>query len=710
VLPGQGETEPEFTGEPAVRFAPKSVVVRFDPDATAAERSRLLDSIGGRVARELPVAETVVVRLSGDVSVRDARRRLESSAAVGYAEPDYLVSAAEVPNDPRYSDLWALRSGEPGNARVASAWDLTTGRSSVTVAVVDTGVMHTHPDLAPNMWTNAGESANGVDDDGNGFVDDVRGWDFVASDANPNDEKGHGSHVAGTIAARGDNGLGLAGVSWRSRIMALRVLDAEGSGRSSAVAAAFDYAADKGVRIVNASLSGSGDSQTITSVVKAHPGTLFIVAASNSSSDNDSAPRWPCNIAVPNLVCVAATTKSNVLADYSNYGATSVDLGAPGSSILSVSVPAYYDGAEYRYSNGTSMAAPHVAGVAALLWGEVPDASVAQIRAALLSSVDPVPSLAGKTVTGGRLDARGALAALGVTPPQPSPSPVPSVAPSPSETVTQIPTPTPSIVASVEASPSVSVVPTPSLVAGSTKRKVSVRLTRHLRITGQVGALSDVSDCGVGVPVQVIRWGRPIARTRTAADGSFTLALRDRRGRYVVRVPSVARGGFVCEATTSSVWRHNHSSRPTSFEDAAADAIFDPCWQPNTGELTALRAVNAERVALGLPELRLDADLSRIARGHSRAMTVDGVLRHVPEAELRGLVTNWTSLGSAVGSGTTAASVLDAVMGDEGQRAPIVDAAFRHMGAGVVVAGGQAWVTLVLEGADDPGAAQPAGC
>jgi thermitase len=275
--------------------------------------------------------------------------------------------------------------------------------------VLDSGVDFTHADLAPNIWRNAGESgdgreSNGVDDDGNGLVDDWRGWDWVDDDNVPADANGHGTHVAGTIGARGNDFRGVAGAAWRARLVPLRVLDANGSGRVSDIIAAYAYAARAGIPIVNASMAGTHFSQAELDTLRASPQMLVVVAAGNDSRDNDVTGSYPCNHPLPNVICVAASDHEDDLASLSNYGRQSVDLAAPGTRILSTR-----PGGEWRLMSGTSMASPHVAGAAALITTLWPHASVAAKRAALLATVEPQPSLSGRTLNGGRLDAERAV-------------------------------------------------------------------------------------------------------------------------------------------------------------------------------------------------------------------------------------------------------------------------------------------------------------
>ena len=240
------------------------------------------------------------------------------------------------PNDPRFAngELWGLNQNTDVDIDAPQAWDVTTGSSSVLVAVVDTGVAFDHPDLAPNIWVN-NDPVNGVDDDANGFVDDVRGWDFIGVDNEPRDLEGHGSHVSGTIGAKGDNGQGVVGVNWDVTIMPVRVLGPEG-GTNATVTDGFAYAAANGARVVNASLGGSGISASMKAAIDgAAATTLFVVAAGNDGENNEVFPTYPCNYTSTNLICVAATTRTDGIADFSNFGTTSVDLGAPGTEIVS---------------------------------------------------------------------------------------------------------------------------------------------------------------------------------------------------------------------------------------------------------------------------------------------------------------------------------------------------------------------------------------
>ncbi len=354
---------------------------------------------------------------------------LTARADVRFAEPDGVVSAQS--DDPFWSSMWGLsNTGQAGGAVDADidapeAWAQSTGAGQ-TVAVVDTGVEFDSADLAGRFAANPGESgggkeANGVDDDADGLIDDYRGWDFVTADNDPTDLNGHGTGVAGTMAADRDNAIGAVGVAPSLELLPLRALDADGQGTSLTVAEAFDLAGDMHVPIVNASLGGAGRSQTLEDAVAAHPNTLYVVAAGNGGldevgDDNDgSDPTYPCALPEANVVCVGASDHNDDPAGFSNFGATSVDLFAPGVDIP-ITSNACPDGCLF---SGTSAAAPHVAGILALMRSHAPALTAAQLEARLLAGADRVPALDGLAVSGARANALGALEV--VDPPAPGP-------------------------------------------------------------------------------------------------------------------------------------------------------------------------------------------------------------------------------------------------------------------------------------------------
>ena len=453
----------EAQAAPAAR-----VIVRFAPDADRSDRADAREAAGADFGARLPLPGLQVVEPEPGRSAAAVADRLERSEDVVYAEPDVSRRAFVVPNDAFTNLLWGLdNTGQTidnvegtvdADIDAAEAWDVTTGDPSVTVGILDTGVDNSHSDLAPNIWANPGETGagretNGIDDDANGYVDDYRGWDWVADDNNPDDEHWHGTHVAGTVGARGNDGVGVAGVAWHVGLVPLRVLSATGSGQVSDLISAYAYADQQGLKIVNASLGGSQGSQAEYDALQAASDTLFVVAAGNGGGDgvgddNDVTETFPCAYDLPNVICVAATNNRDELAGFSNFGSTSVDLAAPGVKIAST-MTSSSPGDHWAYADGTSMATPHVSGAAALEWARFPTATVTAIRSLLLSSVDPVPSLAGKTVTGGRLNV---FRALGGDPPGP-PGTSTIVPPLPGGTTPTAPAPTPAGGAALDTRP-----------------------------------------------------------------------------------------------------------------------------------------------------------------------------------------------------------------------------------------------------------------
>lgn len=577
-----GAPEPEGAdGTAAPAFGapvPGELIVRFRPGTTAAERGAAVRAEDARVVEGLGAPGLNLLRVAPG-AVGDALQGLEASDEVLWAEPNLTGRYEAVPNDPLFARQWGLdNTGQPildssgingrefpgtagADISAREAWDTTTG-GDVIVAITDSGVAYDHPDLAPNIWLNPGESgagreANGVDDDGNGLVDDVRGWDFDQNDNDPRDVIGHGTQVAGIVGGRGNDGQGLTGVNWRVRLMPLTTGGDQPN--TAAIASAFAYAARNGAKVVNASFT-IPPSQAITAAIAAAPNVLFVAAAGNQGADVEaSSSFFPCNVPAENLICVASTDQRDQLAETSNRGARSVDLAAPGVTVWTTAVsrnqpvletfgptnpldwrtngawarsqladgstvvsdspgrqyannsdtayatnvgfstqgqfgcrlkttvaldipppdvlaveaaaegapfarlaevsgasngfqelstalrgldnaPSVFlryrlisdgavtgDGAALKFvivecvsstyrpdtytpASGTSFASPMTAGVAALAWAAAPAATVAQVRAAILTGVDPLPGLAGVTVTGGRLNAAKAVA------------------------------------------------------------------------------------------------------------------------------------------------------------------------------------------------------------------------------------------------------------------------------------------------------------
>jgi len=561
------------------------VIVQFDPSSAGDDRADARGDAETSALEGLGSPGLQLVEIEDGSSVAETIRELEADPAVRHASPNLIREPHAIPNDTRFGELWGLNNtgqqvfNAPGGTADAdidapAAWDINTGDPGTVVAVMDTGADLAHADLAPQLWQNPGEiGGNGVDDDANGFVDDVSGFDFVTGDPDPSDAlDGHGTHTAGTALARGDDGFGVTGVSQRASLMVLRVC-APGGCQLADEIQAINYAGNNGADVLNGSLGGLGSAPPDEhNAIFSHPGTLFVFSAGNGEfppplgdgvgDDNEVHPIFPCNHApdqageVDNVICVAATTQTDARAGFSNFGAVSVDLGAPGTDVLSgsifqaqfrdtfevnnfatnwlaggwvrsnqaplnsfgitdnasgnynnnvdqtaqsqaVTIPAGFnscrlryfrsvqiaddlfniivrrntvpivnlapaDGAlgfttrnlgndlaaggnvdiqlrlqtnaavtdsgvhldnieiscirspsnDHQFLNGTSMAAPHVAGAAALLFSRNPGATPAEVREKLLTTVDPNPALAGITVTGGRLNIGSAMAAM----------------------------------------------------------------------------------------------------------------------------------------------------------------------------------------------------------------------------------------------------------------------------------------------------------
>jgi subtilisin family serine protease len=421
------QAAPDPGGRDGAEVVPGELVVGFDQDASRSEERSAVSTAGGTIEERVEAIDGAVVTPTGERGLGELEDELLDAGAVRFVEPNYVVRASRLPNDSAFNRLWGLRNdgqlgGKPGaDINAPGAWDLATG-GPVTVAVVDTGVEGDHPDLAENMWTNPTESQNGLDDgDPNGLVDDLGGADFLNGDSDPSDESGHGTHVAGIIGARGDNGTGIVGVNWSVRLMALKFMNEHGEGSTSDAAQAIDYAVDAGAKVINASWGGPTFSQALYEAVAraADHDVLFVAAAGNQGENADHSPEYPAAFELPNVISVAASDVRDSLLDFSNYGAKSVDLAAPGDEIYST-VPTSVDGHGYATFSGTSMAAPFVSGAAALYLARSPGSSAAQVREALLRGVDHSPSLAGKTTSGGRLNV---AKALGAAAPAPGPAP-----------------------------------------------------------------------------------------------------------------------------------------------------------------------------------------------------------------------------------------------------------------------------------------------
>src|SRR6266702_1757754 len=403
------------------RHAPDEILVRFRGSTSALSRNFTHSRIGTKAIREFKVVKGLQrVKLPPGMTVSQALRIFSKVPDVLYAEPNYIVHVFATPNDPRFSELWGLHNtgqtgGTPGaDIRAPEAWDLTTGSTDVVVAVIDTGINYVHPDLAANMFSNTADCNNdGVDDDGNGYVDDCFGVNVLDVNRGPsaNDDNGHGTHVAGTIGAVGNNAVGVVGVNWTTKLLGCKFLDLEGIGSTGDAIECLDYVAtmkNRGVNIVatNNSWGGGGYSQALRDAIDSHRqrGILFVAAAGNDGANNDTLQTYPCSYDVPNIICVAATNASDGLSSFSNYGKNTVHLGAPGENILST----FFNASGYESLSGTSMATPHVTGAVALIHSLYPTIDWRAVKNRILAGGDVVTSL-DQTATGRRLNLYGAL-------------------------------------------------------------------------------------------------------------------------------------------------------------------------------------------------------------------------------------------------------------------------------------------------------------
>ena len=425
---GPGPARGPLAGAAACDAVPGRYLVRFAGDTPQRGRAAAVARAHGRGVRSLAIVPGLEL-VASSLLPAEAMAALRTQPDVESVEPDCIVKLDQAPNDPGFGQQWALaNTGQTGGSAGADidalgAWSVRTDAGGVTVGIIDTGMQLNHPDLAANVWTNVDEVAgNGIDDDLNGYVDDVHGWDFVNNDALPADDNGHGTHVAGTIGARGNNGVGVTGVAWTVKLMPLKAFDANGSGSVSAIIAALGYAVENGARVSNHSY-GATDfvrAEYDAFVAATTAGHVAFAAAGNNGVNSDEAPHYPAAFRIANVVSVGATTETDEIAGFSNFGIRTVQVTAPGTSILST-----LPGSGYGYLDGTSMATPHVAGVAALVAARNPTWTGSQIRDRILGTTRSVAGLSGKAWTGGVVDAGAALSNVATVLPPPFPSATP---------------------------------------------------------------------------------------------------------------------------------------------------------------------------------------------------------------------------------------------------------------------------------------------
>ena len=440
------------------------------------------------------------------VPVEAAVQILEQSQYVVYAEPNFLISLGpveqatgdtqslathaaqplQVPNDPMYSSQWGLTK-----IQADKAWDITTGRQDIIIAVIDTGVDYNHPDLAANIWKNPREIPNnGIDDDKNGLVDDYYGYDFFNGKADPMDDNGHGTHVAGIIGAVGNNGIGIAGVNWNVKILPLKFMGADGTGDILSAVAAISYARQMGASIITCSWGGKGHSQALADAIR-QTNALFVVAAGNEGTNNDVTAFYPANFGYNNVIAVTSIDTSDQLGSSANYGQRTVNVAAPGVGILSTH-PVNKN--SYVQKSGTSMATPFVSGIAGLMLSTNSRLSPAQLKSLIIQNVDSVPALSSRVSSGGRVNAEKAVnAARGGSPtPAPTATTTPTAPPTVPPTYTPTKTPVPPT-----PSPTITTSPIPTLTSSPTKTPVVTWTPQPIRTMRPIPTL----------PI-TIPWGR----------------------------------------------------------------------------------------------------------------------------------------------------------------------------------------------------------
>ncbi|HYI35910.1 MAG TPA: S8 family peptidase [Thermoleophilaceae bacterium] len=393
--------------------AAEPVLVGFDKGVSKQRQGKIVDALGGRIAKRFSAVRggrLVVVHPRGGLRAKALRKALGRAKGVSYAEPDSTLStsATRQPDDPDYPFQYALVDSPSGqDIDAPTAWSTRTSCS--TVAILDTGIDTDHPDLAPNIYKSSDKPNNGKDDDKNGFVDDTYGLNVIKGKGSGEDDNGHGSHVAGIVGGRGDNALGVSGICWSTKLIAVKFMNSKGKGSTSDAIDGIQYAAKKGAKIINCSFGSSSKSSSLHDAVDyaQSKGSLLVVAAGNDGDNIDKKPEYPAAYTDSNILTVAATTSTDTLASFSNYGATAVDVGAPGNQILST-----YKGGGYKLLSGTSMASPYAAGVAAMLRKQESEATYSDLRYAIRHKVDLPIALNGKVAYNGRLNARKALAAI----------------------------------------------------------------------------------------------------------------------------------------------------------------------------------------------------------------------------------------------------------------------------------------------------------
>lgn len=398
---------------------PSEMILSFDEGTSKLEKEKIAAEYGAKIVKHLKTSNSALIKFENSlVSLKAVGAQLSQNSAVKNVRPNKTFQLFDTkPND---SEL--RRQYHHNNIQSFEAWTKTTGSAEIPVAIIDTGIVLEHEDLVDNLWRNPGETGldsegrdkatNGIDDDENGYIDDFQGWDFVDNDNIPDDRNGHGTHCAGIVGGVGDNGKGISGVNWNVGLVGLKIFGASGSATEADIVEAIEYSNMMGFQISNNSWGGpagaeygEGTGDLIYEAIKEGQtlGHLFVFAAGNSRGNSDVKPLIPAAYDLDAIISVAASTQSDSLAGFSNYGLTTVDIAAPGAGIYSTFKKSWF-GSAYRSLDGTSMAAPIVAGAATLLKSVNPSMTSPEIKSRILETADPVDALEGKIKTGGRLN------------------------------------------------------------------------------------------------------------------------------------------------------------------------------------------------------------------------------------------------------------------------------------------------------------------
>jgi subtilisin family serine protease len=398
--------------EAAAPAAEGRLLVGFKKGVSTDRQQRVLAALDARISqrfKSIRGGRLVVVRPRSGRATGRLRKLLARRSEVAYAEPDFIQSASKTPDDPFYSLQYALiDSPDDHDIDAPTAWSTRSGCAKV--AILDTGIDTDHPDLESNVYKSKDKPNNNKDDDKNGYVDDTYGYNTIKGKGSGQDDNGHGTHVSGIVGGRGNNDVGVSGTCWSTKLLAVKFMNSKGKGSTSDAIEGIDYAVKQGFKIINCSFGSSSKSSSLHDAVDyaQDHNVLLVVAAGNDSENIDKHPLYPASYSDSNILAVAASTSDDTLADFSNFGSEAVDVAAPGESIYST-----YMGGGYRILSGTSMAAPYVAGVAALLRKQQSDATYGNLRYAIRHKVDKPPALNGKVAYDGRLNAERALAAIG---------------------------------------------------------------------------------------------------------------------------------------------------------------------------------------------------------------------------------------------------------------------------------------------------------